>query len=96
MTQRISEAAFSFVALFARFVDGGRTEAKHSCMWDVISVCSTLVYEPIKHVWVDVGLPDMIRIIIPDCVVQLDLLHFKPAKKSSVNEQPHVQAREQD
>lgn len=47
------------------------------CMWDVISTCSTWVYQPIKKVWVYVVLPCMIRITIPGCVVLLDLAHVR-------------------
>lgn len=59
-------------------------------MWDVISTCSTWVYEPIKEVWVYVVLPYMIRIWISGCVALLDLTHVKieySLEKGSVNEE---------
>lgn len=60
------------------------------CTWDVISTCSTWVYEPIKQVWVDVVLLYMIRITIPGRVVLLDPAHVKLKhflEKGSVNEE---------
>lgn len=60
------------------------------CTWDVISTCSTWVYEPIKQVWVDVVLLHMIGITIPGCVVLLDPAHVKIEhflEKGSVNEE---------
>lgn len=59
-------------------------------MWDVISTCSTWLYEPIKQVWVHVVLLCTIRITIPGCVFLLDLAHVKieySLEKGSANEE---------
>lgn len=55
---------------------GERCTYEKQYMWDVISTCSTWVYEPIKQVWVYVVLC-MIRITIPGCVILLDLARVK-------------------
>lgn len=60
------------------------------CTWNVISTCSTWVYEPIKQAWVYVVLFYMIRITIPGCVVLLDPAHVKMEyflEEGSVNEE---------
>ena len=66
---------------------------KSSELWDVISTCSTWVYEPIKRAWVYVVLLYMIRIIILGSVILLDpprVMTEYSLEKGSVNEQRDV------
>ena len=74
ITQMVSQADFPFTCPLASLgARGGLWWGSHTLvMWDVISTCSTWVYEPIKCVRVCVVLY-MIKIIILECVVLLDL-----------------------